>query len=126
MAVGSSSLLLGNSAWNASAFLVSAGLTLVILPFVLLRLGAIARLVTACVAPALAFNNSLALSTTRELAYRLRSIVVRLFSVYGPHLRKQLLWDLCSRFHRGERTLVLGGTGDEYAIGQMCVMSRGC
>jgi hypothetical protein len=84
---------------NESQFL-RFGITLVILPFVLLRLGAIAGLVTACVAPALAFSNSLALSTTRELAYRLRSIVVRLFSVYGPHLRKQLLCDY-----------VLGSTG---------------
>src|SRR5260370_21440914 len=71
----SSSHLLGNSAWNASAFLVSAGLNLIILPFVLFRLGAtvfgIAGLVTACVAPALAFSSSLALSTPRELAYRL-------------------------------------------------------
>ena len=38
---------------------------------------------------------------------------MRLFSVYGPHLRKQLLWDLCSRLQKGERTLVLGGTGAE-------------
>jgi O-antigen/teichoic acid export membrane protein len=76
MTVGkSSSHLLGNSAWNASAFLVSVGLNLFILPFVLFRLGAsvfgVAGLVTACIAPALAFSSSLALSTTRELAYRL-------------------------------------------------------
>ncbi len=64
-----------NSAWNASAFLVSVGLNLFILPFVLFRLGAtvfgVAGLVMACIAPALAFSNSLALSTTRELAIRL-------------------------------------------------------
>jgi O-antigen/teichoic acid export membrane protein len=69
----SSSHLLGNSAWNASAFLVSVGLNLIILPFVLFRLGAtvfgVAGLVTACIAPALVFSNSLALSTTREMAY---------------------------------------------------------
>jgi UDP-glucose 4-epimerase len=47
------------------------------------------------------------------VTFGLRSTVARLFSVYGPHLRKQLLWDLCSRLHRGERTLVLGGTGAE-------------
>jgi O-antigen/teichoic acid export membrane protein len=74
-AATSNSHLLGNSAWNASAFLVSAGLNLLILPFVLFRLGAIAfgvaGLVTACIAPALAFSNALALSTTRELAHRL-------------------------------------------------------
>jgi len=39
--------------------------------------------------------------------------IVRLFSVYGPGLRKQLLWDACSRISRGETQLVFGGTGDE-------------
>src|SRR6266404_7050505 len=76
MAAGKSSAhLVGNSAWNASAFLVSAALNLLILPFVLFRLGAgvfgVASLVTACIAPALVFSNALALSTTRDLAYRL-------------------------------------------------------
>src|ERR1700733_1591434 len=76
MAAGKSSAhLLGNSAWNASAFLVSVGLNLFVLPFVLFRLGAsvfgVAGLVTACIAPALAFSSALALSTTRELAGRL-------------------------------------------------------
>jgi len=46
-------------------------------------------------------------------SFGVRSIVLRLFSVYGPTLRKQLLWDLCSRLQGGERKLVLGGTGDE-------------
>jgi O-antigen/teichoic acid export membrane protein len=67
--------LLGNSAWNAIAFAVAVALNLVILPFVVFRLGVaafgVAGLVTACVAPALAFSNALALSTTRELAQRL-------------------------------------------------------
>lgn len=67
--------LLGNSAWNASAFLVNVGLNLFVLPFVLFRLGAtvfgVAGLVTACIAPALTFSNALGLSTTRELARRL-------------------------------------------------------
>src|SRR5580658_3008030 len=74
-AANSNSHLLGNSAWNASAFVVSVGLNLLILPFVLSRLGAslfgVAGLVTACIAPAQAFSNALALSTTRELAHRL-------------------------------------------------------
>ena len=47
------------------------------------------------------------------VTFGIRSTVARLFSVYGPNLRKQLLWDLCSRLHSGERTLVLGGTGAE-------------
>ena len=51
----------------------------------------------------------------RELraTFGIRSTVVRLFSVYGPNLRKQLPWDICSRLQQGERTLVLGGTGAE-------------
>ena len=47
------------------------------------------------------------------VTFGLRSTVARLFSVYGPNLRKQLLWDMCSRLQAGERTLVLGGTGAE-------------
>jgi UDP-glucose 4-epimerase len=46
-------------------------------------------------------------------AYGVRSTVIRLFSVYGPLLRKQLLWDLCTRLQSGARTLLLGGTGGE-------------
>jgi O-antigen/teichoic acid export membrane protein len=67
--------LLGNSAWNATAFAVAVALNLLILPFVVFRLGVtafgIASLVTACVAPAIAVSNALAMSTTRELARRL-------------------------------------------------------
>jgi UDP-glucose 4-epimerase len=48
-----------------------------------------------------------------SVSFGIRSTVVRLFSVFGPNLRKQLLWDICSRLQQGERTLVLGGTGDE-------------
>jgi len=47
------------------------------------------------------------------ITFGLRSTVTRLFSVYGPNLRKQLLWDLCSRLYSDEQTLVLGGTGAE-------------
>lgn len=47
------------------------------------------------------------------LTFGLQSTVVRLFSVYGPNLRKQLLWDLCSRLWGGEQKLELGGTGGE-------------
>lgn len=46
-------------------------------------------------------------------AFDLRCIVVRLFSVYGPWLRKQLLWDLCSRLAADESPVRLGGTGAE-------------
>jgi UDP-glucose 4-epimerase len=46
-------------------------------------------------------------------SFGIRSTVVRLFSVYGPRLRKQLLWDVCCRLAQGESALVLGGTGSE-------------
>jgi UDP-glucose 4-epimerase len=47
------------------------------------------------------------------VCFGLQTTVVRLFSVYGAFLRKQLLWDMCLRLQRGERELVLGGTGGE-------------
>jgi len=47
------------------------------------------------------------------VTFGLRSTVARLFSVYGPNLRKQLPWDICCRLQAGERKLVLGGTGAE-------------
>lgn len=48
-----------------------------------------------------------------SLTFGMRTLVVRLFSVYGPKLRKQLLWDVCSRLQQDGQTLVLGGTGAE-------------
>jgi UDP-glucose 4-epimerase len=53
------------------------------------------------------------LCESHATSFGLRSTVVRLFSVYGTHLRKQLPWDICSRLQNGERELVLGGTGAE-------------
>ena len=53
------------------------------------------------------------LCSSYALSFGVRTTVARLFSVYGPHLHKQLPWDICCRLARGERTLVLGGTGDE-------------
>jgi UDP-glucose 4-epimerase len=38
-------------------------------------------------------------------------VSVRLFSVYGPGLRKQLLWDACTKFNLGQTAFF--GTGDE-------------
>lgn len=43
--------------------------------------------------------------------YGVRSAVVRLFSVYGPNLRKQLMWDACNKVLAGD--LTFAGTGDE-------------
>jgi UDP-glucose 4-epimerase len=39
------------------------------------------------------------------------STIVRLFSVYGPGLKKQLLWDACRKLEAGNA--VFGGTGEE-------------
>ncbi|WP_426441661.1 NAD-dependent epimerase/dehydratase family protein [Bradyrhizobium genosp. P] len=46
-------------------------------------------------------------------SFGIRCAVVRLFSVYGPNLRKQLLWDICSRLKAQPEELRLGGTGGE-------------
>jgi UDP-glucose 4-epimerase len=43
--------------------------------------------------------------------YGIKAAIVRLFSVYGPGLKKQLLWDACRRMSEGERMFF--GTGDE-------------
>jgi UDP-glucose 4-epimerase len=45
--------------------------------------------------------------------YGLDFRVARLFSVYGTELKKQLLWDMCTRLASGDSPLVLGGTGQE-------------
>ena len=46
-------------------------------------------------------------------SYGLHAIVARLFSVYGAGLRKQLLWDLCTKLESGALPVPLGGTGAE-------------
>jgi UDP-glucose 4-epimerase len=46
-------------------------------------------------------------------SYGLRISIARLFSVYGSGLKKQLLWDLCTRLAAGASPLTLGGSGDE-------------
>jgi UDP-glucose 4-epimerase len=46
-------------------------------------------------------------------SYGLRVSIARLFSVFGAELKKQLLWDLCTRIAAGTRPLVLGGSGNE-------------
>lgn len=45
--------------------------------------------------------------------YGLSVATARLFSVYGPELRKQLLWDICRRLEAGTPVLELGGSGAE-------------
>ena len=46
-------------------------------------------------------------------SYGLQVSIARLFSVFGAELKKQLLWDLCTRLAAGTRPLVLGGSGTE-------------
>jgi len=43
--------------------------------------------------------------------YGVSIAILRLFSIYGEGLRKQLLWDACNKFARGEG--IFFGTGDE-------------
>jgi UDP-glucose 4-epimerase len=45
-------------------------------------------------------------------AYGVRTVLPRLFSVYGLGLRKQLLWDICCKL-ANSRDLELGGDGSE-------------
>jgi UDP-glucose 4-epimerase len=45
--------------------------------------------------------------------YGLNCSVVRLFSVYGSEIKKQLLWDICSRLFAGHSPLRLEGSGQE-------------
>lgn len=46
-------------------------------------------------------------------SFGLDIVVVRLFSVYGSGLAKQLLWDLCGKLAAGAESVTLGGTGEE-------------
>jgi len=43
--------------------------------------------------------------------FGIKSTIVRFFSLYGPWLRKQLLWDACLRFSKGTSEFM--GTGGE-------------
>lgn len=45
--------------------------------------------------------------------YGLAVVVARLFSVFGPGLKRQLLWDVCRRLYSGQKRLEIGGTGNE-------------
>jgi UDP-glucose 4-epimerase len=45
--------------------------------------------------------------------FGLSTAIVRLFSVYGATLEKQLIWDLCGKLSSGSERVALGGTGNE-------------
>ncbi|PCJ59151.1 MAG: hypothetical protein COA65_06880 [Rhodospirillaceae bacterium] len=43
----------------------------------------------------------------------LRTIVIRYFSLYGPGLQKQIIWDISRRMNAGEKSIELFGDGGE-------------
>ncbi len=45
--------------------------------------------------------------------YGLETAIARIFSVYGAGLKKQLMWDICSKLSEDATVLRLGGTGEE-------------
>jgi len=45
--------------------------------------------------------------------FGIKASIVRPFSVYGPGLRKQLIFELCRKLSQGAEPLVLFGTGEE-------------
>ena len=53
------------------------------------------------------------LCRSHAAGYGLHVSIARLFSVFGPGLKKQLPWDLCSRLAKGANPLMLGGSGAE-------------
>jgi len=53
------------------------------------------------------------LCTNYHQNFGLRISIIRFFSIYGPGLRKQLLWDACGRILGAEDKAVFWGTGRE-------------
>ncbi len=45
--------------------------------------------------------------------FNLSVTIIRFFSIYGNGLRKQLLWDACSKLSFGNREVAFFGTGEE-------------
>lgn len=45
--------------------------------------------------------------------YGIESSIARIFSVYGKGLKKQLMWDICSKLSKDSTLLKLGGNGEE-------------
>lgn len=52
------------------------------------------------------------LCTSYGRSFQVASSVIRFFSLYGPGLRKQLIWDACTRLAKGE-PVEFFGTGGE-------------
>lgn len=53
------------------------------------------------------------LCSTPNALYQGPSLILRLFSLYGPELRKQLLWDIAHKLSLNPEIVNLRGTGDE-------------
>ncbi|KFL34039.1 MULTISPECIES: NAD(P)-dependent oxidoreductase [unclassified Sulfurospirillum] len=45
--------------------------------------------------------------------YNLKVSIIRLFSVYGNGLKKQLLWDACQKIENAKEKVIFWGTGEE-------------
>lgn len=45
--------------------------------------------------------------------FNVNCVVIRFFSIYGPGLKKQLLWDACNKFLSAKDEVVFWGTGQE-------------
>lgn len=54
-----------------------------------------------------------ALFRSHALSFGQRCISVRFFSIYGPGLRKQLLWDAAAKLMAGTPSAMFWGTGEE-------------
>lgn len=52
------------------------------------------------------------LCSSYSRSFRVAASVIRFFSLYGPNLRKQLLWDACTRMTKGG-VLEFFGSGEE-------------
>ena len=53
------------------------------------------------------------LCTEYRALYGLPCATVRIFSAYGPGLRRQVFWDLCRKFSSHAKNVRLQGTGEE-------------
>lgn len=45
--------------------------------------------------------------------FNLTISIIRFFSLYGNGLRKQLLWDACNKFSKGDKKVIFSGSGEE-------------
>lgn len=61
------------------------------------------------------YNKSMVEDLCRSYGFNfgIKSVIARIFSVYGTGLKRQLLWDICSKLHNEPRVLRLAGTGEE-------------